>query len=147
MELKATVILTESAGYSKTPLAKKLGIKENFKIVLYNSPSHYWDLFSDLPENIQIIKKPKEQTIDFVHLFCTSHKELIKTVSKYHVSIKKTGMLWVSWPKGTSKIKTDLKRDMIREHLLSVGLVDIKVAAVDEDWSGLKFVYRLKDRN
>ena len=125
--------MKEPAGYSKTPLAKKLGIKENFRIVLHNSPSHYWDLFSDLPENLQIIKKAEEQSIDFIHLFCTSHKELVKAVSQYHAAMKKTGMLWVSWPKGTSEIETDLKRDMIREYLLSIGLVDTKVAAVDAD--------------
>ena len=136
-----------TAGYSGTPLAKKLGVKKDFKILLYNSPSHYWDLFSDLPENIQVIQKGEDQSIDFIHLFCTTQQELHETVSTYHGTMKKTGMLWISWPKGTSKIKTDLKRDMIREYLLSIGLVDTKVAAVDDDWSGLKFVYRLKDRN
>ena len=61
--------------------------------------------------------------------------------------MKKDGLLWISWPKGSSKIETNLKRGFIREHVLSIGLVDVKVAAIDEDWSGLKFVYRLKDRN
>lgn len=67
-------------------------------------------------------------------------------VKKYIGALKKDGLLWISWPKGQSTIKTDLKRDWIRKHVLDLGLVDIKVAAIDQDWSGLKFVYRTKDR-
>ncbi|MEL7118318.1 MAG: DUF3052 domain-containing protein [Bacteroidota bacterium] len=134
------------SGYSGTPLAKKLGIKENFQILLYNQPSHYFDLFSDLPEGIVIQDQITNEGIDFIHLFCTTFEELQGISEKYKTALKKNGLLWVSWPKGKSKIATDLKRDMIREHLLDIGLVDTKVAAVDDDWSGLKFVYRVKDR-
>ena len=88
-----------------------------------------------------------KNSADFIHLFLTTEDELISVVQKYKPALKKTGLLWVSWPKGGSNILTDIKRDIIREHLLSVGLVDVKVAAIDTDWSGLKFVYRLKDRN
>lgn len=134
------------SGYSGTPLAKKLGIKSGHCYLLYNEPKHYFDLFLDLPDNTIRLTTIKNETADFIHIFCTTEGELAKTVTRYKPALKKTGMLWVSWPKGSSKIKTDLKREPIRDYLLSVGLVDIKVAAIDENWSGLKFVYRLKDR-
>ena len=135
-----------SAGYSGTPLAKKLGIKEDFKILLYNQPKHYFDLFTDLPNGIEIQGALKDESTDFIHLFCTSYKEIKGIIFEYKSALKKNGLIWISWPKGSSKIKTDLKRDIIREYLIEIGLVDVKVAAIDEDWSGLKFVYRIKDR-
>ncbi|MFD2098593.1 DUF3052 domain-containing protein [Flagellimonas iocasae] len=134
------------AGYSGTPLAKKLGLKEGFSILLHNLPKHYWDLFSDLPPELQILNKEKPESADFIHIFCKTVDELTSVTSTYKMALKMNGILWVSWPKGTSQIQTDLKREPVREHLLSIGLVDTKVAAIDEDWSGLKFVYRLKDR-
>ena len=134
------------AGYSNTPLAKKLGIKEGFTIALIHQPEHYFQLFSDLPNGIQIQKTLLADSLDFIHLFCRSQNELFEHAQTCKRALKKTGALWISWPKGSSKISTDLKREPIREHLLRVGLVDTKVAAVDENWSGLKFVYRLKDR-
>jgi len=135
-----------SAGYSGTPLAKKLGIKEGITIVLYNRPDYYWDLFSDLPESIKELTGVKKEEADFIHVFCKTIEELEKIIPIYKAALKKTGMLWVSWPKGSSKISTNLKRDDIRSYVLHIGLVDIKVAAIDEDWSGLKFVYRVSDR-
>jgi hypothetical protein len=134
------------AGYSGTPLAKKLGLKENFSVLLYNEPSHYLGLFADFPENIIFREDGKNESIDFIHLFCTTLEELQTSVSTYKPLLKKTGLLWISWPKGSSKIKTDLKREPVRDYLLGVALVDVKVAAIDDNWSGLKFVYRLKDR-
>ena len=139
--------MKKPAGYSGTPLAKKLGIKENFTVLLYNQPHHYWDLFSDLPNNLAVRDGLGEDLVDFIHVFCTTFEELSTILIKYKKVLKKDGLLWVSWPKGTSQIQTDLKREPIREYLLSIGLVDVKVAAIDEDWSGLKFVYRLKDRS
>ena len=117
-----------------------------YNYILYNEPKHYFSLFSDLPDRIIPIDKIQSETADFIHLFFTTEAELKPIVQRYTPVLKKTGLLWISWPKGSSKISTDLKRDAIREHLLSSGLVDVKVAAIDEDWSGLKFVYRLKDR-
>ena len=134
-------------GYSGTPLIKKLGIKEGFKILLYNQPNAYFDLLGDWPVDIEILIKMDSETADFIHLFCTTFDELKEVADNYKNALKKNGLLWVSWPKGKSSIKTDLKRDMIREYLIEIGLVDVKVAAIDEDWSGLKFVYRVKDRN
>ena len=134
-----------TTGYSGTPLAKKLGIKFGFQILLINEPEHYFDLFTDLPK-IDIIRYPDDQSIDFIHIFSTDLKNLEKDVLTYKPYLKKDGMLWISWPKGTSTIPTNLKREPVRELLLQLGLVDTKVAAIDEDWSGLKFVYRIKDR-
>ncbi|MCB9080752.1 MAG: DUF3052 domain-containing protein [Lewinellaceae bacterium] len=134
------------AGYSGTPLARKLGIKPGFHLWLYHPPSDYFHLFSDLPEDLVVIENPQPATLDFIHAFCRTQKELFGLANNFKEALKKTGMLWVSWPKGSSSIPTDLKRDMIRESLLALGLVDVKVAAINDDWSGLKFVYRLKDR-
>jgi len=134
------------SGYSGTPLAKKLGLKEDFKVVLIDPPKYYWKLFEIVPSGIHEISNPTEGTIDFIHLFCTTRIELKAHSAQCKSFLKKNGSLWVSWPKGSSKIPTDLKREPIREHLLSIGLVDVKVCAVDEDWSGLKFMYRITDR-
>lgn len=133
------------AGYSGTPLAKKLGIKEGFDVYLANRPDHYFDLFSDLPE-INLVIDPLKESVDFIHLFCTKTVDFEELALKMKPFLRMNGMLWVSWPKGSSEIETDLSRDPIRNFLLSNGLVDVKVCAVDADWSGLKFVYRLKDR-
>ena len=136
----------KTSGYSKTPLAKKLGIKERHTALFINKPSHYFDLFSDFPDNVNIVNGAKESEVDFIHLFVKSVKEMEDRIIHVKPLLKKDGLIWVSWPKGASKIKTDLKRDYIREFILDMGLVDVKVCAVDSDWSGLKFVYRLKDR-
>ncbi|WP_299764939.1 DUF3052 domain-containing protein [uncultured Dokdonia sp.] len=135
-----------TAGYSGTPLAKKLGIKEGYTILLYNQPKHYFDLFTDMPDDLKIIKEITPESVDFIHMFCTTIEDLQNNTITYKKALKKEGLLWISWPKGASSIPTDLKREPIREYLLSIGLVDVKVAAIDKDWSGLKFVYRLKDR-
>lgn len=135
-----------NTGYSKTPLAKKLGIKSGYTFVTYNTPNHYFNLFEDFPEDITELSDLKKQSADFIHVFCTTLEELDLVITTYKPVLKINGLLWVSWPKGSSKIKTDLKREPIRDLVLSKGLVDIKVAAIDNDWSGLKFVYRLKDR-
>ena len=136
-----------SAGYSTTPLAKKLGIKNGFTCMFYNKPKNYFELFSDFPSDVKIYKRiSKNIKVDFIHLFLTSFSDLLKIAPKYKEALLRTGILWVSWPKGGSSITTNLKRDLIRDYLLKLGLVDIKVVAIDENWSGLKFVYRIKDR-
>lgn len=135
-----------ASGYSGTPLAKKLGIKEGFSVLVLNAPKQYWSLFADLPNKLNIEQGFGKDRMDFIHLFITTQEEMILQSVHCKEHLKLNGSLWVSWPKGTSKIQTNLNRDHIREHFLSIGLVDTKVAAIDEDWSGLKFVYRLKDR-
>lgn len=134
-----------TAGYSGTPLARKLGIKAGHTVVLINEPKQYLQLFEDMPEVIYA-KGEVPESADFIHLFCTAKTDFERQSLAVKPALKKTGMLWVSWPKGSSKIATDLGRDYIREYLLNNGLVDVKVCAVDQDWSGLKFMYRLKDR-
>ncbi len=134
------------AGYSGTPLVKKLGIKPGFSILLHQEPAHYFDLLSALPPDITLLDEPEDESADFIHLFCSTFAQLEGIAETYKAALKKDGLLWISWPKGKSGIPTDLKRDPIREYFLSIGLVDVKVAAIDEDWSGLKFVYRKKDR-
>jgi hypothetical protein len=134
------------AGYSGTPLQKKLGIKSGFEMAVFNEPADYWDLISPLPEKIKVVKKPKACTIDFAHIFVKEMKVFEKEFARYRDYLKKDGMLWVSWPKKASKVATDLDETKVREFGLENGLVDIKVCAVDEVWSGHKFVYRVKDR-
>ncbi|MET1259369.1 DUF3052 family protein [Flagellimonas sp. DF-77] len=138
--------MAKTEGYSGTPLAKKLGLKAGFALWLIDTPDHYHDLFHSLPDGLLFLDEAHSEEADFIHWFCRSEEELVKRAEKIKRALKKSGMLWVSWPKGSSSITTDLKREPIREHLLAVGLVDTKVCAVDSDWSGLKFMYRLKDR-
>jgi len=132
-----------TAGYSGTPLAKKLGIREGFKITLYNEPEYYFRLFTDFPKDIRVINVP---TVDFVHYFAKEEKKLREDISKLKDQIAQNGMIWISWPKKTSKLKTDITEDIIRSIALKNGLVDIKVCAVDEIWSALKLVIPVKDR-
>ncbi len=134
-----------TAGYSGTPLAKKLGIKEGFTISLINTPEYYHQLFIGFPEHVTETtdkKKPK----DLIHFFTKDAKELIKLLPELKKQIVSNGMIWVSWPKKAAKITTDVTEDIIRNYALSIGLVDIKVCAVDEVWSGLKLVIPAKER-
>jgi hypothetical protein len=134
------------SGYSGTPLAKKLGIKEGFKIRLVNQPTYYLDLFTDFPNNVEI-SNDKKATKDLIHYFTQKTTDLIKDITPLRKEIYPSGMLWISWPKKASKIKTDVTEDVIRNLALSNGLVDIKVCAVNEIWSGLKLVVPVKERN
>ncbi len=135
-----------SSGYSKTPLAKKLGLKAGFKIHLFSAPDYYEELFDELPEGINYSNTLRGSDLDFIHAFFISKEVLNSNAKKLKEGLKQNGILWASWPKGTSKIKTDINREVIRSVFLDTGLVDIKVAAIDNDWSGLKFMNRLKDR-
>lgn len=130
----------------KTPLIKKLGIKEGFQLLFHHQPENYDDVVGPMPENTSQLTSFESESADFIHLFYVHFSDLEATIKDYISALKKTGMLWVSWPKGSSSIETDLKRDVIRNYVLSLGLVDTKVASFDDDWSALKFVYRLKDR-
>ncbi len=134
------------AGYSGTPLLKKLGIKPDFRIILKNEPSLYLDWLSPLPVGVTILRKSSEDDVDFVHLFVLKRDDFEKDFKVFKKNLMKDGMMWISWPKRSSKVQTDLDENLIREYGLSNGLVDVKVCAVDEVWSGLKFVYRIKDR-
>lgn len=136
----------ETSGYSKTPLAKKLGLKENYNYAVNNAPKEYTDFFMTFPEKASHIKNPAADSLDFIHVFCKDQKCLEKHISEAKKALKKSGILWVSWPKQSAAIVTEINREDVRNFLLKVGLVDIKVCAIDKDWSGLKFMYRKKDR-
>jgi hypothetical protein len=135
----------KQAGYSGTPLAKKLGIKEGYTVRLVNEPTHYFNLFSDLPANLHFVQDGKTKT-DFIHYFATIAAQLQKDMPVLKKQLQPTGMLWVSWYKKSAKIPTDITEELIRNMALEIGLVDIKVCAVDEQWSGLKLVIPVKDR-
>lgn len=129
-----------------TPLVKKLGIKDGMNLVVLNSPFQYASFVEDLPEKVIMREPEKGLEADFVHLFCMTYKELLRDFHQGKSFLKRTGLFWISWPKQSSGISSDLSRDIIRAYVLSEGLVDIKICSISETWSGLKFVYRLKNR-
>jgi hypothetical protein len=134
-----------AAGYSATPLSKKLGLKTGFKILLLHQPVNYLALLEKLPDDIVIMKNP-EPGFDMIHLFVVETKKLFKELPALKKLIVSNGMIWVSWPKKASKVQTDITEDLIRELAIRTGLVDVKVCAIDAVWSGLKLVIPLKDR-
>jgi hypothetical protein len=133
------------AGYSGTPLAKKLGIKAGYKIFLAGAPDHYPKLVAPLPDGVRFVARVGGDT-DIVHLFAIRKTLLTKSLRAALAKLKPDGAIWVSWPKKSSKQPTDITEDTIREIALPLGLVDIKVCAVDETWSGLKLVIRKENR-
>ena len=135
----------QPSGYSGTPLSKKLGIKEGFIVSVFNQPDYYFDLFADLPQ-IKITKDKKIKK-DLIHYFVTMEKEIVKNINDLKEQIVQSGMIWISWPKKSSKVETDITEDVIRNIALKNGLVDVKVCAVDEVWSGLKLVIPVKNRD
>lgn len=137
-----TVFVT---GYSGTALLKKLGLKPGATALFINAPAQYGELLGALPEYVTL-RQRLGGSIDFIHLFASTSRELDARLAKARRSLARDGCLWVSWPKKTSSISSDLDGNGVRRAGLEAGLVDVKVCAVDDDWSGLKFVYRLKDR-
>ena len=133
------------AGYSGTPLIKKLGITPGYELIFIGAPENYAELLGPLPPGTKPASRLKKD-LDFIHFFTKQRGQLDKRFPSLKKSLAFTGMLWVSWPKKASKVETDLNENIIREIGLAHGLVDVKVVAIDEVWSGLKFVYRLEDR-
>lgn len=133
------------AGYSGTPLVKKLGIKPGFRLYAKNAPENYEELIAPLPEKVQISQRLTND-LDMIHLFTTSRVELANNIVTFMGHIKQDGMIWISWPKKSAKVPTDVTEDVIREIILPLGLVDVKVCAVDAIWSGLKLVIRKENR-
>jgi hypothetical protein len=132
-------------GYSGTPLPKKLGIKEGFRAALVHAPE---DVRAELRETLsgcEVVHEARNG-LDFAMVFTESRAELAKEFKRVAKELAPAGMLWVSWPKKTSGVKTDVNENVVREIGLAAGLVDVKVCAVTDVWSGLKFVRRLKDR-
>ena len=133
------------AGYSETPLLKKLGIKEGSALFILQPPSEYFDWISPLPPEVKV-KAKLAGDFDFIHLFVKDQKTFSKEFVRSKKQLKKDGMMWISWPKKASKVPTDLDENIIRDFGLKNGLVDVKVCAIDDVWSGLKFMFRIKDR-
>lgn len=133
------------AGYSSKPLAQKLGIKSDFELQVINSPMDYEQLAGPLPAGVTLVEDSSHE-IDMVHFFAESRQELTAAMPQLVNAIKPNGMIWVSWPKKSSKVPTDVTEDVIRAVILPLGLVDVKVCAVDEIWSGLKLMIRKENR-
>jgi hypothetical protein len=133
------------AGYSGTPLAKKLGIRPGAALHLVNAPPDAESWLAPLPEGVTR-PKPGTQNLDVVVCFTTQAADLTRRFAALKRALKPAGGLWVSWPKKSSKVPTDLDENIIRAIGLKLGLVDNKVCAVSEVWSGLRFVWRVKDR-
>lgn len=129
------------AGYSGTPLARKLGLREGSRVVVLDEPDGYRDWLAPLPDGVRFDAEPGPQT-DVVHLFVTRRSALAAALRRWPPRLRPDASLWVSWPKKASRVETDVTEDTIRELALPLGLVDIKVCAVSEVWSGLKLVRR-----
>jgi hypothetical protein len=127
------------AGYSGTPLWKKLGFKPDMKVALVHAPGHYAGLLKDAPRGIDFKALPKAS--DAIHLFISDARGL-KEIGKLAGHLPPAAMLWVSWPKLSSGLSRGLREDDIRKMALAIGLVDIKVCALDQNWSGLKLTRR-----
>jgi hypothetical protein len=132
-----------SVGYSGTPLPKKLGIKPGACVALYEAPS---EVKKELAPALRECKQAKTGPLDFAMLFVTRKTDLQHRFADLAKQLAPAGMLWVSWPKKTSGVASDLDENSVRDIGLKAGLVDVKVCAVTEIWSGLKFVIRVKDR-
>lgn len=133
------------AGYSSRSLVDKLGLKPATRVALYNPPPEYFELV-EWPESLVFSQDLADDQLDWLHFFTTSEKELRQQFPKLKALLQPAGQLWISWPKGGAPITTDLNENRIRHIGLEHGLVDVKVIAVDANWSGLKFVFRLTDR-
>lgn len=134
-----------SAGYSGTPLVKKLGIKEGFRVALVGAPEGFRGELEELPRGVSFVTSVQGQ-LDFILFFTKTRSELMRNFSRLSAKLTPTGMLWIAWPKKASGVATDLSDGAVRQIGLDGGLVDVKVCAVNEIWSGLKFVIRVKDR-
>jgi hypothetical protein len=133
------------AGYSGKPLVAKLGIESDARIAIVNAPRGYDRVLGKLPREVKR-KTAAVGPLDFVQFFTAEKRDLERQFASLARALAPAGMLWISWPKRASGVATDLTEDVIRAIGLAHGLVDVKVAAVDEVWSGLKFVRRVKDR-
>jgi len=134
------------AGYSGTPLVQKLGFKEGFRVGFVNRPRRFEKELDPLPNNVEIIIGRLPKRLDLIILFADSQQALKRDFPKLAQKLAQNGMLWIAWPKKASGVATDLSDNSVRQIGLDAGLVDVKVCAINDIWSGLKFVYRLKDR-
>jgi hypothetical protein len=133
------------AGYSGTPLPRKLGLKDGSRIALVNAPKDFVRELGTLPPNAQIVTRVTKP-LDIVLLFALTERALFRDFEKLAKKLVSNGMIWVAWPKKSSGVTTDLSFERVQRIGLDAGLVDVKICAIDDVWSGLKFVIRLKDR-
>jgi hypothetical protein len=135
------------AGYSGTPLPKKLGIKPGHRVLLDSAPAGFEDeLLVPLPDDVTIARRAGRSPYDVVVAFRPDTATFTRHLARDITRIPKDGALWIAWPKKASGIVTDITEDVVRREALAIGVVDVKVCAIDATWSGLKLVYRTKDR-
>lgn len=134
-----------TAGYSGTPLSRKLGIKARFRVYVENAPDTFRAALEPLPEDVVFLDRLEDE-MDMIHLFTDQESVLSACLKRYIKKLRPAGMLWVSWPKKASKVPTDITEDTIRDIALPLRLVDVKVCAIDDVWSGLKLVIRRENR-
>jgi hypothetical protein len=133
------------AGYSGTPLAQKLGIKPAMTVTVINQPANYRQLLGEGADRVEFSDRTRSES-SFVHFFTTRRSDLVKQLSRLRKEIPDTGTVWVSWPKKSAGVPTDVTEDVIRTVALPLGFVDVKVCAIDETWSGLKLMVRRANR-
>lgn len=133
------------AGYSETPLPQKLQIKPGLTVVTINAPANYRRLLIELPENVTFSDRLKGNS-GFVHVFVTNRSELANRLRVLREKIADTGTVWVSWPKRSSGMPSDVTENAVRAVALPLGFVDVKVCAIDDTWSGLKLMVRRANR-
>lgn len=134
-----------TAGYSGKPLVEKLGIKPGMSALIENAPRGYRSTLGTLPPGAVICASGKGP-FEFIQVFSRNEDDLARRMRRAKAALSKHGMLWISWPKRSAGVASDLDENVVRRHGLAAGLVDVKVCAVDETWSGLKFVIPLKSR-
>jgi hypothetical protein len=132
---------TAGVGYSGTPLAKKLGIRDGQVVAVVDAPGHYRDLLTPVPAGVRFVSRPAADAA-VTHVFVTRRRVLARAVSNIRQRMADDATLWVSWPKRSAGVETDVTEDAVREVALPLGLVDVKVCAIDQVWSGLKLVVR-----
>ena len=133
------------AGYSGRSLVEKLGIKPSTRIAILDAPRGYRATLGKLPPGVRVVTSARA-TLSFIHLFVVSRAILEKQIARLLSALTPAGALWISWPKKSSGVETDITEDVVRAVALPTGLVDVKVAAIDDVWSGLKLVRRLENR-
>jgi hypothetical protein len=133
------------AGYSGTPLPQKLGIRPGARLFLHAAPENYRELVAPLPQGVRFVREIDALT-DLMHVFASQRATLAALLAGARRAMREDATLWVSWPKKTSGIASEVSEDVVRELALPLGLVDVKVCAVDETWSGLKLLVRRSER-
>lgn len=136
-----------TAGYSGTPLPRKLGIKGGHRVALFAPPESFLETLGELPHGVSVVHNPRNRLArDVLIAFARTERELISRFDRAHERLDPWGGLWLAWPKQSSPLATAMRESDVRRYGLSTGLVDNKVCAIDEDWSGLRFVVRVEDR-